>query len=69
MLWISQLAHALHMVVESFQGQYKDGSNGTWDFRMVSASFLILDINYGHICKLALFISYFIRTAMSFICK
>ena len=36
--------HALHMFVESFQGQYKDGINGTRDFRMVSASFLILRI-------------------------
>ena len=36
--------HALHMFVESFQGQYKDGTNGTCDFRMVSASFLILRI-------------------------
>ena len=34
--------HALHVFVESFQGQYKDGTNGTRDFRMVSASFLIL---------------------------
>ena len=30
--------------VESFQEQYKDGTDGTWDFRMVSASFLILRI-------------------------
>ena len=36
--------HALHMFMESFQGQYKDGTNGTCDFRMVSASFLILRI-------------------------
>ena len=36
--------HAVHMFVESFQGQYKDGTNGTHDFRMVSASFLILRI-------------------------
>ena len=36
--------HALHMFVESFQGQYKDGTDGTHDFRMVSASFLILRI-------------------------
>ena len=36
--------HALHMFVESFQGQYKDGTNNTRDFRMVSASFLILRI-------------------------
>ena len=36
--------HALHMFVESFQGQYKDGTNGIRDFRMVSASFLILRI-------------------------
>ena len=36
--------HALHTFVESFQGQYKDGTNGTYDFRMVSASFLILRI-------------------------
>ena len=34
--------HTLHMFVESFQGQYKDGTNGTCDFRGVSASFLIL---------------------------
>ena len=34
--------HALHMFVESFQGQYK--TNGTFDFRMFSASFLILRI-------------------------
>ena len=32
------------MFVESFQGQYKDGTNSTRDFRMVSASFLILRI-------------------------
>ena len=32
------------MFVESFQGQYKDGTNGTHDFRMLSASFLILRI-------------------------
>ena len=36
--------HALLMFVESFQGQYKDGTNGTHDFRMVSASFLLLRI-------------------------
>ena len=43
MLGISKVA-CLHMFVESFQGQYKDGTNGTHDFRMVSASFLILRI-------------------------
>ena len=32
------------MFVESFQGQYKDGTNGTRDFRMASASFFILRI-------------------------
>ena len=32
------------MFVESFQGQYKDGTNGTYDFRMVSATFLIIRI-------------------------
>ena len=36
--------HALHMFVESFQGEYKDGANGTWDLRMASSSFLILRI-------------------------
>ena len=30
--------------VESFQRQYKDGTNGTHDFQMVSAPFLILRI-------------------------
>ena len=38
--------YALHLFVESFQGQYKDGTNDTRDFRMVSASFLILRILY-----------------------
>ena len=37
--------HALHMFMESFQGQYKDGTNGTRDFRTVSALFLILGIS------------------------
>ena len=32
------------MFAESFQGQYKDGTNGTCDFRMLSASLLILRI-------------------------
>ena len=32
------------MFVESFQGQYKDGTNGTRDLRMVSASFLVIRI-------------------------
>jgi len=32
------------MFVESFQGQYKDGTDGTCDFRIFSASFLILRI-------------------------
>ena len=36
--------HALHMFMESFQGQYRDGTNGTHDFRMVSALCLILRI-------------------------
>ena len=36
--------HALQMCAESFQGQYKDGTNGTRDYRMVSASFIILRI-------------------------
>ena len=36
--------HAVQMFVESFQGQYKDGTNGTRDFRMLSASFLTLRI-------------------------
>ena len=36
--------HVLRMFMETFQGQYKDGTNGTCDFRMVSASFLILRI-------------------------
>ena len=42
--WGFRRWHVLHMFVESFQGQYKDGTNGTRDFRMVSASFLILRI-------------------------
>ena len=34
----------LYTFVESFQGQYKDGTNGTRDFRMFSASFLIFRV-------------------------
>ena len=34
--------NALRTIMETFQGEYKDGTNGTWDFRMFSASFLIL---------------------------
>jgi len=30
--------------MEAFQGQYKDGTNGTWDFRIVSALYLIVRI-------------------------
>ena len=33
-----------HMFIESFQGQYKDGTNGTHDFRMLSALFLVFRI-------------------------
>ena len=33
---------ALQMFVESFQGQYKDRTNGTHDFRIASASFFVL---------------------------
>ena len=36
--------HALHIFVEPFQGQYKDRTSGSHDFRVVSASFLILRI-------------------------
>ena len=44
------------MFVESFQGLYKDGTNNTRDFRVVSASFLILRISIlvlflNHICS------------------
>ena len=34
------------MFVESFQGQYKDGTSGTRDYRVVSASFLIIRLVY-----------------------
>ena len=30
--------------MEAFQGQYKDGTNGTWDFRRVSALYLVFRI-------------------------
>ena len=52
------------MFVESFQGQYKDGTKGTHDFRMVSASFLILRLlilvailTWHHIAWLSLLIA------------
>ena len=37
--------HALHVFVESFQGQYKDGTNDTHDFRMVSVRILIMALS------------------------
>ena len=36
--------HALHIFMDVFQGQYKDGTNGTRDFRMVSALYLVFRI-------------------------
>ena len=36
--------HALHMFVESFQGQCKDGTNGTRDFRMQLHIAIIISI-------------------------
>ena len=30
--------------MEAYQGQYKDGTNGTWDFRIVSALYLVFRI-------------------------
>ena len=39
MLWISKVVCSAHV-----QGQYKDGTNDTRDFRMVSASFLIIRV-------------------------
>jgi len=36
--------HALHTFMEAFQGQYKDGTNSTCDFRIVSALYLIFRI-------------------------
>ena len=45
MLWILQVACSAH-VCGIISGQYKDGTDGTRDFRMVSASFLILRKRY-----------------------
>ena len=58
MLWISEVACSAH-VVESSQGHFKDGTDGTCDFRMVSASFLILRISIlflflNHHCLLSI---------------
>ena len=36
--------HALHTFMEAFQGQYKDGTKGTRDFRIVSALYLVFRI-------------------------
>jgi len=36
--------HALHTFMEAFQGQYKDGTIGTRDFRIISALYLIFRI-------------------------
>ena len=36
--------NALRTFVEAFQGEYKDGSNGTYDLRLFSALFFILRI-------------------------
>ena len=36
--------HALHTFMEAFQGQHKDGTNGSKDFRAVSALYLLFRI-------------------------
>ena len=47
MLWISQVACSAH-VCGIISGQYKDGTDGSRDFRSVSASFLILRKRYWY---------------------
>jgi len=37
--------YALYTFMEAFQGQYKDGTNGTRDFRIVSSLYLIIRIS------------------------
>ena len=37
--------HALHTFMEAFQGHYKDGTNGTRDFRIVSAVYFIFRLS------------------------
>ena len=61
--------YALHMFVESFQGQYKDGTNGTHDFRMASASFLILRIltMASFMFSLSLFHNFYVRVSSSYL--
>ena len=61
--------YALHMFVESFQGQYKDGTNGTCDFRMVSASFLILRVltMASFMFSLSLFHNFNVRVSSSYL--
>ena len=57
------------MFVESFQGQYKDGTNGTHDFRMVSASFLVLRIltMASFMSSLSLFHNFYLRISSSYL--
>jgi len=33
--------HALHIFIDTFQGCYKDGTNGTPDYRYFSTAFLV----------------------------
>ena len=49
--------------MEAFQGQYKDGTNGTWDFRIVSALYLIVRIALTSVKRSAnIYTAYFART-------
>ena len=39
--------HSLSIVMDVFQGWYKDGTNGTYDFRALSALYMVLRISFA----------------------
>lgn len=41
----------LHIFMDTFQGWYKDGTEGTWDFRWVSAIYLVYRLAFLGLCS------------------
>ena len=50
--------HALAIIMDVFQGWYKDGTNDTRDYRALSALYMILRLIYASECILVFIYSY-----------
>ena len=63
-LFTCRAKHAVHIFVDTYQGCLKDGSDGTRDFRTLSALYLIL-----RICLLSLYIrdTELVRSGLAFV--